>query len=99
MTNSAFPVHSKERKLAAGSSGIFEVTYRAKNGTALHGTVKKHSDKDYEVFIKEKEVIIHCIKDADGVISCHLNSRRSIPWVKGISREIAKKVASEAMNS
>jgi hypothetical protein len=59
----------------------------------LRGLVTQLSDEDYEVFVPEKEVIIHCTKDADGGLICKLNSRRNVPWVDGISQAITEKLS------
>ncbi len=70
----------------------FSVTFLDENGHILHGTVKQLTDDDYEVFVKEKGVIIHCTKSISGKLSCKLNSKKNAPWVDGISNEIAKKI-------
>ena len=70
----------------------FKISYRDYDGTVLNATVKSITNDDYEVFIKEKGVIIHCTKDENGVLSCRLNSHGNPHWVDGISEEVAKAI-------
>lgn len=76
----------------SNGSQSFEVTYREPNGSLLHGFVKPVNDGHYEVLIKEKDVIIHCTTDENGILSCQLNSRGNPPWVDGISKQVAKQL-------
>ena len=71
---------------------MFNVVYKDETGTTLHGSVKKITENDYEVFIKEKAAIIHCTLDSNRLLSCRLNSLRNPPWVDQICREVAKKI-------
>ncbi|MEJ6980508.1 hypothetical protein WG906_08610 [Pedobacter sp. P351] len=70
----------------------FRVSYQEYDGSVLHGFVKQVTFYDYEVYVQEKGVIIHCIKDENGLLTCALNSNRNPPWVDGISKEIAKRI-------
>ncbi|MEJ6980593.1 hypothetical protein WG906_09045 [Pedobacter sp. P351] len=70
----------------------FKVTYQDKDGSVLHGFVKQVTFFDYEVYVKEKGVIIHCIKNEEGLLTCALNSHKNPAWVDGLSEEVAKRV-------
>jgi hypothetical protein len=88
MKNSYLSPHS------AGSfnclHSTFVVSYKDVDGTILHGYVTQLSKDDFEVYIKEKEVIIQCKKDESGIVSCKLNSKRNVPWIEGISNAVAR---------
>ena len=78
------------------SSGpnYFKVSYTDSSGLILHGLVKQVTPEHFEVLIQEKEVIIHCTKDKNGILSCKLNRSGNPEWVDGISAEVAKKIDS-----
>lgn len=68
----------------------FKVSYQHHDGSVLHALVSQITRDDYEVFVEEKGVIIHCTKDEHDVLSCRLNSNGNPLWVDGISKEVAK---------
>ena len=68
----------------------FVVAYRDIDGTVLHGHVTQLSNEDYQVLVQEKQVIIQCKKDENGIVSCKLNRKRNVPWVDGISNAVAR---------
>jgi hypothetical protein len=70
----------------------FKISYQHYDGSVLNAVVKPITQDDYEVFIKEKGVIIHCTKDENGILSCRLNSNGNPLWVDGISKEVAKEM-------
>lgn len=67
----------------------FTISHKQLDGPILTAYIRQLSNNSYEVFVKEKEVIIQCKKDQNGMITCELSKRR-IPWVEGISNEITK---------
>ena len=71
-------------------SRSFTVSYRGLDGIILHGQVTQLSQNDYQVFVKEKGVIIQCKRDEYGVLSCKLGSKKNAPWVDGISNAVAR---------
>ncbi len=73
----------------------FKVSYQQSDGFVLHAVVSHVTGDDYEVFVEEKGVIIHCTKDENGILSCRLNSNGNPHWVDGISEEVAKKIMNE----
>jgi len=73
----------------------FKISYQHYDGSVLHAVVTPVTKDDYEVYVKEKGVIIHCTKDENGVLSCRLNSNGNPLWVDGISKEVAKRIMSE----
>ncbi|MEJ6982553.1 hypothetical protein WG906_18950 [Pedobacter sp. P351] len=78
----------------SSGSNYFKVSYTDSRGLILHGLVKQVSPDHFEVLVQEKEVIIRCIKDKNGVLSCKLNSSGNPEWIDGISNEVAKMVSS-----
>lgn len=74
------------------NDNTFKVSYREEDGSVLHGLVKAVNADHYEVFIEEKDVIIHCIRDEQGVLSCRLNSHGNPEWVDGISKQVELKI-------
>ncbi|WP_256010978.1 hypothetical protein [Desertivirga xinjiangensis] len=68
----------------------FTVAYKHTDDTILHGYVSQISKDEYEVFIREKEVIIQCKRDSHGILSCKLNSKGNVAWVDGICGAVAK---------
>ncbi|WP_207533596.1 hypothetical protein [Desertivirga arenae] len=68
----------------------FTVRYKGVDGLTLHGYVTQLSANDYQVFVKEKGVIIQCKKDEYGLLTCKLNSKGNVHWVDGISRAVAQ---------
>ena len=50
------------------------------------------SKNDYEVYVEEKEVIIHCTRNEHGALTCNLNTGVNPDWVNGISDEVEKKL-------
>lgn len=68
----------------------FKISYQHNDGSVLNAIVRPLSEDDYEVFIEEKAVIIHCTKDENGVLFCRLNSNGNPLWVDGISKEVEK---------
>ena len=70
----------------------FKVEYTQPDGSVLHGLVKEVSEEHFEVLIEEKDVIIHCTRDENGVLSCKLNTNKNPEWVDGVSKEVAMKV-------
>jgi len=74
------------------TANTFDVSYQQQDGTVLHADVRAHNKDHYEVFIREKNVIIHCTTDANGALSCKLNSKENPRWVDGISKELAKRL-------
>ncbi|WP_423147902.1 hypothetical protein [Rubrolithibacter danxiaensis] len=71
----------------------FKISYFDEKGDLLTGIVKQISKDDYEVFVKEKGVVIHCIKGENGTIVCNLNSVKNLPWIEGISKEVEKELS------
>ena len=74
------------------SEGVIELSCKDSDGSTLHGSAIKLAEGHYEVLIKEKEVIIHCTKDADGNLSCQLNRNGNPEWVNRISEELSKNI-------
>ena len=68
----------------------FTVVYKHTDNTVMHGYVSQTSKDEYEVFIREKEVIIQCKRDPHGILSCKLNTKGNVSWVDGICAEVAK---------
>lgn len=85
-------VYTTPVKSKPNNSENFEVTYVDGDGAVIHGLVKQITYSDFQVYIKEKDVIIHCTKDEDGTLSCKLNSHGNPGWVDGVSGEVAKKL-------
>ncbi len=73
----------------------FKVTYTNKIGETLNGKVRLINKDHYEVFIEEKEVIIHCTRNESGGFCCSLNTQKNTAWVDGISRAVSEKVRTE----
>lgn len=73
----------------------FQVSYENHDGSILHGVVMQLNKDDYQVYVKEKQAIIHCIRDPDGILSCKLNKYGNPDWVDGISDEVAKRIGEE----
>jgi hypothetical protein len=70
----------------------FTVRYTDKDGLILNGIVTAVNVDHYEVFIKEKGVIINCTKDFKGQLSCTLNTKVNPVWVDGISKEVERAI-------
>lgn len=68
----------------------FQVSYMDHDGSILHGVVKQITKDDYQVYVKEKQVVIHCTRDLDGILSCKLNRHGNPDWVDGISDEVER---------
>ena len=68
----------------------FTVLYHGLDGVTLHGYVTQLSSTDFQVYIKEKDVIIQCKRDEFGILSCNLNSKKNVPWVDGINNAVAR---------
>jgi len=75
----------------------FNIVCKDSNGMRLHGTVRQISHTDYEVFVKEKGVILHCTADEHGVFACRLHTKGNLTWVEGISREVAERINKNAV--
>src|SRR5687768_1462539 len=75
------------------NSEFFTVRYVDRKGLIFTGIVKAVNIDHYEVFIKEKGVIIHCTRESNGQLSCILNSKHNPAWVDGISREVERTVS------
>ena len=71
-------------------SNYFKISYQEHRGSVLNCLVRQVSPDHFEVLIEEKEVIIHFVKDENGIISCTLNSQRNPIWVNGIREELEK---------
>lgn len=70
----------------------FEVSYEDPHGNILHAVVKQITNDDFQVYIKEKEVVIQCTTDEEGVFSCKLTMNRNPVWIDGVTREIGKRI-------
>jgi hypothetical protein len=73
----------------------FKISYLDKDGQPIIGDVKQITQDHFEVFIKEKGVKVHCMKDKDGVLACRLNRKREVSWVEGIGKAIAERVEAD----
>ena len=71
---------------------LFDVAYQDDSGAMVHVSVRKVTEEDYEVFVKEKGVIIHCLKDKNNGFYCKLNTYRNPPWVDQLCFELGKKL-------
>jgi hypothetical protein len=87
--------HSPYRIPSAGTKK-FHVSYQDNDGSVLHGLVKQISNDDFQVYVQEKGVIIHCTRDEYGFLSCKLNTFGNPDWVDGISEEVAKELNSNS---
>lgn len=70
----------------------FKISYFDNDGQQIIGDVKQITQDHFEVFIKEKGVKVHCIKDKNGVLACRLNRNREVSWVAGIGKAIAERI-------
>lgn len=70
----------------------FTVAYQGIDGITLHGHVTQLTQNDYQVFVREKGVIIQCKRDEYGILSCQLGRKKNVPWIDGISNAVARTI-------
>ncbi|WP_207426267.1 hypothetical protein [Pedobacter sp. SYSU D00535] len=92
MTN--IDLATASRRTGSGEPIAFEITHHSKGGFTLNASVRKITDSDYEVFIKEKEVIVHCTREQNGILSCRLHSKGNPQWLDELGKEVAKRINS-----